>query len=363
MPLSGLDPSMLIGFLCKNEADWIDLRQRVTELFKNHKMIFSIVDEPPSWSDVDDSLESMSEPEEEEEEEEDMPEDKDDSSHSVVGDEEVHVRKGEGEGGKEEQEEDEEEEDSDGDFFDAGEDAVIDDRVSSRAASKSGQSEGDTEDDPVGPMTPGPATTPTIITSNTPVKKASGKSHAVSFARTASASTEGEGDLDDEEWVDPTPIPATPLDATPPSKALFQKNAGSVPAPPVMAKTKSSSSNSGKSRKHRKEARAPAFLAPSVSVPFPSSSPPPSNQKQDGVVAGATGAAAGADDDGSDPSRRIPQMSTARARDGGRTQSGGVKGVIAPLEQPERPEPEPEPEPEPGPELELVEADPDADDF
>jgi cysteine protease ATG4 len=29
MPLSGLDPSMLIGFLCKNEADWIDLRHRV----------------------------------------------------------------------------------------------------------------------------------------------------------------------------------------------------------------------------------------------------------------------------------------------------------------------------------------------
>src|SRR5712691_11223734 len=32
MPLSGLDPSMLIGFLCKNEADWIDLRQKVTEV-------------------------------------------------------------------------------------------------------------------------------------------------------------------------------------------------------------------------------------------------------------------------------------------------------------------------------------------
>jgi hypothetical protein len=54
----------------------------------------------------------------------------------------------------------------------------------------------------------------------------------------------------------------------------------------------------------------------------------------------------------------VPQMSTARAWDGGRTQSGGVKGVIVPLEQPgpgsERPGPEPEPEP--GPELELVEA-------
>ena len=32
MPLSELDPSMLIGFLCKNEADWIDLRQRVTDV-------------------------------------------------------------------------------------------------------------------------------------------------------------------------------------------------------------------------------------------------------------------------------------------------------------------------------------------
>lgn len=362
MPLSGLDPSMLIGFLCKNEADWIDLRQRVAELFRNHRTIFSIVDEPPSWSDVDDSLESMSEPEEEEEdEEEDMPEDRDDSSRSAIGDEEVRVKEIEGEGEKVEQAEDEEE-DSDGDFFDAGEDAVIDDRFSSRAASKGGQSEGDTEDDPVGPMTPGPATTPTIVTS-TPVKTTpSGKSHAVNFARTTSASTEG--DFDDEEWVDPTSVPATPLDTTPPSKALFQKNAHSVPPPPVMVKTKSSSSNSGKSRKHRKEARAPALLAPSVSVPFPSSSPPPSRQNQDGVAAGGTGAAgAGGDDDGSDPSRRIPQMSTARARDGGRTQSGGVKGVITPLEQPGRGPERPEPEPEPGPELELVEADPDADDF
>lgn len=32
MPLSGLDPSMLIGFLCKNEAEWVDLRKRVGEV-------------------------------------------------------------------------------------------------------------------------------------------------------------------------------------------------------------------------------------------------------------------------------------------------------------------------------------------
>ena len=38
--------------------------------------------------------------------------------------------------------------------------------------------------------------------------------------------------------------------------------------------------------------------------------------------------------------RRIPQMSTARGRDGGRTQSGGVKGVIAPAGDPGMAEPD-----------------------
>ncbi len=31
MPLSGLDPSMLLGFLCRDEKDWKDLRERVAE--------------------------------------------------------------------------------------------------------------------------------------------------------------------------------------------------------------------------------------------------------------------------------------------------------------------------------------------
>jgi len=32
MPLSGLDPSMLIGFLCRDEDDWRDFRRRVSEV-------------------------------------------------------------------------------------------------------------------------------------------------------------------------------------------------------------------------------------------------------------------------------------------------------------------------------------------
>lgn len=32
MPLSGLDPSMLIGFLCRDENDWVDFRRRVVQV-------------------------------------------------------------------------------------------------------------------------------------------------------------------------------------------------------------------------------------------------------------------------------------------------------------------------------------------
>ncbi|KAJ7768174.1 hypothetical protein DFH07DRAFT_769384, partial [Mycena maculata] len=65
MPLTGLDPSMLIGFVCRDEAEWVDLRRRVSEL---PRTIFSIQDEPPTWPGADDDdemgLESVSDPEE-----------------------------------------------------------------------------------------------------------------------------------------------------------------------------------------------------------------------------------------------------------------------------------------------------------
>ncbi|KAG8896174.1 Cysteine protease atg4 [Tulasnella sp. 403] len=61
MPFSALDPSMLLGFLCRDEADWKDLRSRAYEFSRLHKPIFSIQDEPPSWSDTED-LESFSDP-------------------------------------------------------------------------------------------------------------------------------------------------------------------------------------------------------------------------------------------------------------------------------------------------------------
>jgi hypothetical protein len=166
-----------------------------------------------------------------------------DSSSSGAGDADVEgdvVADGDGDGDLRR----EEEEDSSDNVFDAGEGAVISDRLSLRAASEIGQSgsSGGTEDDFVGPVTPSAANT------NTNTLPHNTKPTAVEFSRTIPSDST---DLGDEEWVgvDPTPIPTTPLDPAPPAFP-----------PLIIAKTKSSSS--AKSRK-RKEVRA--------HVPFPSS--------------------------------------------------------------------------------------------
>ena len=189
----------------------------------------------------------------------------------------------------------EDEEDSSDNFFDAGEGAVIaSDHLSLRAASESGQS--GTEDDPVSLVTPSAAGGPTAT-----ILHNDNKQTAVDLSsRTiSSAST----DLDDKEWADLTPILPTLLESATPTAF----------PPRIIAKTKSSSS--AKSRK-RKELRV-------AHVPFPPS-----------MVEGTQ----------EDRRRRIPQMSTARGRDGGRTQSGGVKGVIAPDPDPGMAEPDDDPD-------------------
>ncbi|KAK4054231.1 Cysteine protease atg4 [Microbotryomycetes sp. JL201] len=49
MPLSALDPSMLVGFLIKDEQDWDDFSYRVQHLSADAKPIFSIAASPPAW--------------------------------------------------------------------------------------------------------------------------------------------------------------------------------------------------------------------------------------------------------------------------------------------------------------------------
>ncbi|KAJ7918714.1 hypothetical protein B0H13DRAFT_1991420 [Mycena leptocephala] len=50
MAISGLDPSMLVGFLCRDADEWTDFRKRVLEL---PRAIFYVQEEPPSWPSVD----------------------------------------------------------------------------------------------------------------------------------------------------------------------------------------------------------------------------------------------------------------------------------------------------------------------
>lgn len=264
IPLSGLDPSMLLGFVCKDEADWIDLRKRVNELMQKHKSIFTIQDEPPSWpSDSDEfmGLESISEP---------------DIDMEFDGD------------GVEREDQDQ--------FFDT--------RSASHSPVPKGQgSEVDTEEDPIGPITPGPNS---MLEVDTPDKV---QEHVDDFEEIG---VEDEDD-DDDDWVDPS-LP-TPL-------------AQSVQRPyaPPLEKTISTSSTSsggsagkGKSKKTvgRKSKRTPVPLMkapakPEAHFPFPRS-------LEESVHDGGHGSEA-------EPYER--RMNNARARDGGRTESGGVKAIL-----------------------------------
>ncbi|KAL8280849.1 hypothetical protein RQP46_006853 [Phenoliferia psychrophenolica] len=49
MAITSLDPSMLVGFLIRDEDDWDDFSSRVRLLSQAHKPIFSIADSPPAW--------------------------------------------------------------------------------------------------------------------------------------------------------------------------------------------------------------------------------------------------------------------------------------------------------------------------
>ncbi|KAH7921416.1 hypothetical protein BV22DRAFT_1198205 [Leucogyrophana mollusca] len=279
MPLSGLDPSMLLGFLCKDESDWIDFRRRVTELMQQHKTIFTIQDEPPSWpSDSDEfmGLESISEPD-------DMDMDMDDEHEGERPDEgEV-----EGEGDAEEQ------------FFDT--------RSASLSSSGKKGSEVDTEDDPIGPITPGPNSTFEVD------KDGKGRSEEFEeIGREDEDVGDGEGmggDDDDDDWVDPS-VP-TPV-VVAPSRLAKAKSTGSTGSGGSKGKGKKSGGGGG--RKAKKSA------VPMVKTPSPPDKPEehfpfPKSLEESFSAAGS----------GENLEKR---MNNARARDGGRTESGGVKAIL-----------------------------------
>ncbi|KAF7983563.1 hypothetical protein HWV62_21152 [Athelia sp. TMB] len=252
MPLSGLDPSMLLGFLCKDEKEWLDFRRR---LGRDYKTIFTIQDEPPTWpSDSDEfmGLESISEPDDM-----DMDDDDDEGQEPFFND---------------------------------------DDRGTPSSGAKS------SEEDAVGPITPGPTRTAFETSKGKPkeseVREFEGDDDDDDDEE-EDDDEEDDDDDDDEDWVDSSVM--TPIDS-PVSKA------------PRMAPSKSGSSTTSASSggsgvlvspiPKSKTTQSPSEPAP-AHYPFPSSAEDIPQQQQNGH-----------------------RMHTQRARDGGRTQSGGVKGVL-----------------------------------
>ncbi|TFK64478.1 hypothetical protein BDN72DRAFT_901537 [Pluteus cervinus] len=427
MPLSGLDPSMLIGFLVKDEADWQDLRRRVAEL---PRQIFSIQEEPPSWpSDSDDNmgLESICEPDDDDE---DLLGDdsRDDSLSGDDGDDaellaseadaaprrkakhgrqatemERSVSSGSGHGVEvlddDEEEGDDAEEDEDGSeqFFDTqsgsastsshGHEDQYQQQSSQQHGRKGSMTDGDTEEDPLDPITPGPGSKFAIGPAPTSTR---GSQVLIQVQRSESEGgvggeavkvgyEEGNDDIEDD-WVDPScPTPSSPSPTVPSEK---EKTKGkerdrergkekekelprppllNAPPPPPMKKSKSgastgstgkkkkssgSKSGGGKSSsssqipvpvpmvKHSSRQSSRHQPQPQEHYPFPSEGDGDAEWEKDGEgwegvrsTGSVGGYSTGAPGSGIGMVNG-KRMHTAKARDGGRTQSGGVKGIL-----------------------------------
>ncbi|KAJ3758700.1 cysteine protease [Lentinula raphanica] len=299
MPLSGLDPSMLIGFLCRDEKDWLDFRSRVEKL---PMPILTVADEAPSWAaESADTmgLESMSDP--------------DEVDTLEFGDE---------------------------DDSRIGDDPSIDVSIKSRSRSaslslssqhgsggggrsdRSKSEEIDTEEDPVDPITPGPSAT----------RFDSSVVHVPLASEAHVQESSFDGDDIEDDWVEPS-IPSTPVHPSHGPQSSTDDSTGVVIAPP-MKKTRSTSSTASKKKKPKKQVPVPVprVKLPSAaeSFPFPVATEDISAEGPISLSYSSSSSMSGAGDDsvGVGAAIREKRMHNARARDGGRTQSGGVKGVL-----------------------------------
>ncbi|THH00355.1 hypothetical protein EW026_g2186 [Hermanssonia centrifuga] len=265
MPLSGLDPSMLIGFLCKDEADWIDLKTRITELNRKSKAtVIYLQDEPPNWpSDSEMGLESISEPDI------DIPDDDDEFS-----DAEDHERS----------------------------DSGSPDNRPPSLGSKFAE-EGDTEDDPVDPVTPGIGRA-AFIGIHAPGRMQKTPSTSTTSSASSGADSLNFDDEDDEEWVAPDNVLTPQQEYVAPSPVY---SPAMVDSQSTIAMRRASENADADKPRRKSMTKKKSSKVSTQQYPFP--------------------ATPGEDDASKSPQRRVLQMRTAKARDGGRTQSGGVRGV------------------------------------
>lgn len=213
--------------------------------------------------------------------------------------------------------------------------------VSSPDTSISARGGADTEEDPLGPVTPGAKTSFDFdeeglakLKLNRSTSEAD-KRNSLSF-----------DDEDDEEWLDTSETPQTPLPTwNPPPIAQHQQqqrqlSSSQIHAPPITPSRSSSSSISRESstsadssgaapreRRRTKKSTSSGHTITRSSSSHHSQLPPPQVQ-QPQYPFPATHPEEDFTRQASPNSGRVPKMRTAVARDGGRTQSGGIKGLI-----------------------------------
>ncbi|KAH7909440.1 cysteine protease required for autophagy [Hygrophoropsis aurantiaca] len=316
MPLSGLDPSMLLGFLCKDEGDWVDFRRRVTELMQSHKTIFTIQDEPPTWpSDSDEfmGLESISEPDDM-----DMSMDPDEDEQGLSDrDKKIHADDADADADQDEQ------------FFDTRSASI------SKGEGDEVEEDDTTEDDPIGPITPGPgSSTFEINKEKSKDKRRSEEFEEINIGKEEERASRGQDeddDDDDDDWVDPS-TPASYL----PAQATIPTQPGSHISPPL-AQTKSTASTaSARSKdkdKEKEQVKAKAKRSGSsrrgkttaTAVPMVKTPSPPAKSAEEHFPFPKSLEESFHGGSGENFEKR---MNNARARDGGRTESGGVKAIL-----------------------------------
>jgi cysteine protease ATG4 len=180
------------------------------------------------------------------------------------------------------------------------EDQFFDTRSSDSPVTKGQGSEIDTEEDPVGPITPGP-------NSMFEVDKHSKEKEAVDDFEEISAED------DDEDWVDPSlPTPLAPSSQQPYAPPLEKSISTSSTSSAGSAGKGQSKKAAGRKSKKSSVPLMKMPVKPEAHFPFPRS-------LEESVHDEGRGSEA-------EPYER--RMNNARARDGGRTESGGVKAVL-----------------------------------
>lgn len=170
--------------------------------------------------------------------------------------------------------------------------------------SKKSVEEDDTEDDPVDPITPGPGrSTFSDIRApghleKQPSTSTTGSSHTDSLSF---------DDEDDEEWEAPEHTSRPDYSAS----SALRDPPELLDSQATITRETSESSTSDPGRAHRKKTKKKHTKPKIEQYPFPATYHDASEEPTTPIE------------------RRIPQMRTQKARDGGRTQSGGVRGIPA----------------------------------